>query len=343
MAKLFPELVFTRGPQKGQRIVLSKTMNVVGRDKGCEVEIEDEYASRQHARIIVEGSRIRLVNTSPNGTKVNGKQIEQAVLNPGDVILFGLECEARLETEAATSSAGKQPAAAKPGSPPPLPRSGDKPAQAVAEDAAQDGKKKPKKPPAIMLVGIYLLVIAALFVTLPWLLGKQASDSGTGLELLTNEQLADMLDRPLSEDINPRLEAMEKEEAIKAYYKWKTGTTGPGHLYRTLGHFKRSLAHAGPDVRTFGVQTHRPLGGQPKLVQDMMDEVRNALLERVGTTYRNAYVAQRDSKWEEAQRLYHEVLNMIDDAQDPIRLHALRQLNFVKTQMLRQPTGRRRW
>jgi len=65
---------------------------VVGRQvEGRDVLLPDARASRRHARLEVdrEGSGIRLVDTSSNGTNLNGVRVQEAELADGDVIRMG--------------------------------------------------------------------------------------------------------------------------------------------------------------------------------------------------------------------------------------------------------------
>jgi len=346
MAKLFPELVFIRGPQKGQRAPLSKTMNIVGRDKTCDIDLQDEYASRQHARLIVEGARVRLVNTSPNGTRLNGKPTEQAVLNDGDVLGFGLECE--IQFEAAESIAPARPGAA---IPPPLPggKSGwlagpaEQAAAAVAAEAVAAGGEQPvgkrrlKKPPAIVWVGMYMLLIAALFVLLPKILGTADIHRAGNAEYLTRDRIEQLVREPLKEDRNERLAGDNLDKAVKGVEAWENGTsTREDHLFRTYQFFKEALAFAGPDIRDFGTRTWRGSNpkDKPRLYQEMMDKVEKELVSRITTDYDNAYVEQRQSHWARAQELYKSVLRTIgdDSQQDPIYKNVLMQLNVVNSE-----------
>jgi len=347
MAKLFPELVFTRGPQKGLRVPLAKTMNVVGRDRGCEIEIQDEYASRQHARIIVEGNRVRLVNTSPNGTKVNGKLVDQAVLSPGDVLGFGLECEARLEAAESPAGAGKPG-----GPPPPLPARGEQ-ARGTEEKSGEKGeesqaKKKLKKPPAIVWVGVYLLVLAGLVVFFQQL-RKEDAGPRVNLPYLTSKDIAAMLDAPLKDESgrpfapNDRLAGVELHDAIKSYETWKTGTSKSSDLYRTFQGFKRALAYRGAESNDFGTEIYRPPGGQPILVQRIYEEVREELIDRIGATYRAAFQEERTGHWRLARENFNMVVGMIDDDKDPIRKNVHAHLAYVNEQERREKDRKGKW
>lgn len=68
-----------------------KTLTI-GREETCGFVLPDrmEGASRQHARLAVEGSMVFIEDlNSANGTYLNGKQIQRAPLRPGDRVRFG--------------------------------------------------------------------------------------------------------------------------------------------------------------------------------------------------------------------------------------------------------------
>ena len=62
----------------------------IGREDDNSIRLNDERASRVHARIQEDGGRIILVDLdSTNGTRVNGHPIEMRVLLPGDQMSIG--------------------------------------------------------------------------------------------------------------------------------------------------------------------------------------------------------------------------------------------------------------
>jgi len=70
-----------------QMIPITKTVTTFGRHLGNDVVFHEEFLSRYHAEIIVEGGRYVLYDKqSTSGTHVNGKKIERCVLNSGDLI-----------------------------------------------------------------------------------------------------------------------------------------------------------------------------------------------------------------------------------------------------------------
>ena len=75
----------------GGRFGLVAGENVIGRDPGAEVSLDDTTVSRHHARILVSDAGVMIEDLgSKNGTSVGGARIrEQVALRDGDQISFG--------------------------------------------------------------------------------------------------------------------------------------------------------------------------------------------------------------------------------------------------------------
>ncbi len=65
---------------------------VLGRSSRCDVVIDDELASREHCRVVVDGDRVVLRDLgSRNGVRVNGERVDGEIeLRHGDVVAIGL-------------------------------------------------------------------------------------------------------------------------------------------------------------------------------------------------------------------------------------------------------------
>jgi hypothetical protein len=75
----------------GKRAVLSGSRMLIGRSRDCDITLEDPNASRRHAELRNEDGHWVIADLgSTNGVKVNGRKVEQAVLQPGDELAFGL-------------------------------------------------------------------------------------------------------------------------------------------------------------------------------------------------------------------------------------------------------------
>jgi S-DNA-T family DNA segregation ATPase FtsK/SpoIIIE len=77
------------GPGAGREIPLASGTNIVGRDRTCEVRLEDPLVSRQHARLNVT-DHIKIMDLgSANGIELNGSLVSSEVVRPSDTVRFG--------------------------------------------------------------------------------------------------------------------------------------------------------------------------------------------------------------------------------------------------------------
>ena len=91
MATLSGELVVLSGPYKGRRVPLVKDALRIGRDVTCDVALDDEAASRQHAEIHNRDGKLLVRDlNSTNGTFLNDTRIgAESILNNGDRVGIG--------------------------------------------------------------------------------------------------------------------------------------------------------------------------------------------------------------------------------------------------------------
>lgn len=84
------QLVHIEGPLKGEIQDYPMPEIIIGRHSSCHVRFPKDLAvvSRQHARIVREGNRFKIIDQSSNGTYLNGKPIQEAYLKDGDVLMF---------------------------------------------------------------------------------------------------------------------------------------------------------------------------------------------------------------------------------------------------------------
>ncbi|KAA8964660.1 MAG: FHA domain-containing protein [Mycobacterium sp.] len=86
-------LVVKRGPNAGSRFRLDKAVTTAGRHPDSDIYLDDITVSRRHAEFRAENGDYRVVDTSSlNGTYVNRKSVESAVLTHGDEIQIGKSC-----------------------------------------------------------------------------------------------------------------------------------------------------------------------------------------------------------------------------------------------------------
>ena len=115
------QLVHIEGPLKGEIQDYPSAEVTIGRNPSCSVRFPKDLGvvSRQHARIVREGNRFKIIDQSSNGTFLNGKAIKEAYLKDGDVLMFsegGPKVSFLTQTVAKSSSLPAMAAA-----PPPVP------------------------------------------------------------------------------------------------------------------------------------------------------------------------------------------------------------------------------
>lgn len=83
-------LLFLSGPDEGALYELAEGRLSIGRSLECDIPVEEASVSKRHAELIVQPGDCRLHDISnSNGVYVNGHQVDDVALNPGDVIRLG--------------------------------------------------------------------------------------------------------------------------------------------------------------------------------------------------------------------------------------------------------------
>lgn len=88
---LVPCLKVVRGPAPGTTFPLPAGTHLLGRDPTCAVCLADEGLSRRHAKLVVQpGGEVQIIDLgSHNGTHVDGRRVEAAVLHEGSSVVVG--------------------------------------------------------------------------------------------------------------------------------------------------------------------------------------------------------------------------------------------------------------
>jgi pSer/pThr/pTyr-binding forkhead associated (FHA) protein len=83
-------LVVRQGPKAGSRYAIESETTTVGRHPDSDIFLDDITVSRRHAEIVRNDQRFEVVDAgSLNGTYVDRRRIERAVLTSGDEIQIG--------------------------------------------------------------------------------------------------------------------------------------------------------------------------------------------------------------------------------------------------------------
>jgi len=74
----------------GKRHALTRSRTVIGRGSEADVTVDDAGISRRHVEILWDGKRAQVNDLgSTNGSKLDGKPVKQALLEPDSVIEIG--------------------------------------------------------------------------------------------------------------------------------------------------------------------------------------------------------------------------------------------------------------
>src|SRR5262245_45666229 len=85
-----PTVKIIDGAQAGRFTNVTAGEFVIGRDPDCQWQVDLPSISRHHARIYNAGKEWRIKDIgSANGTKRNGREIEDSELMDGDRVMFG--------------------------------------------------------------------------------------------------------------------------------------------------------------------------------------------------------------------------------------------------------------
>jgi len=148
-------MVHIEGPLKGEIQELTDPEIRIGRNPDCQVQFPRDLliVSRDHARIVRDGNRFKLMNKSANFTYLNGKPVgenEEAYLKSGDWLMFAeggpkvsfltkvaeSAANANIQTEKAAPAA-RQSAEQIPAQPPPKKAAYQPPEQAPPQSSQQ--------------------------------------------------------------------------------------------------------------------------------------------------------------------------------------------------------------
>jgi diguanylate cyclase (GGDEF)-like protein len=85
-----PTLLMISGPQLGRSFAIDKDEFMIGRVEHCDLVVEDDLVSRHHCKILATPDGAQIIDlASTNGTLLNGRRVEKAILQEGDQIQVG--------------------------------------------------------------------------------------------------------------------------------------------------------------------------------------------------------------------------------------------------------------
>jgi two-component system cell cycle response regulator len=83
-------LVVIYGLDLGRKYNLEKSTIIIGRSSKCDIQVDQESVSRNHAKLINNGEEVMLCDMgSTNGTYINDELVQERSLNDGNLIKIG--------------------------------------------------------------------------------------------------------------------------------------------------------------------------------------------------------------------------------------------------------------
>ena len=107
------KLKYSSGRHAGRTVDINTVEFLIGRGDQCQLRLDDDNTSREHAVIRCQGDRCVIVDLgSTNGILVNGVKVKDATLKPGDRITISDTCLKFIDDDAAPASAPRPTALA---------------------------------------------------------------------------------------------------------------------------------------------------------------------------------------------------------------------------------------
>ncbi|HOF19063.1 MAG TPA: FHA domain-containing protein [Phycisphaerae bacterium] len=318
MAGPGPELIFVAGPQRGERAAVLNREAVAGRSPSADVQLAEEFASRQHARFALTGDGWLVEVLSPNGLEVNGKRYKQGkklLLATGDVLGFGqatlvLFVSPQDDPEQALAdyhAAHPEPAAPTAPAPEPEPEA---PGEGEAPEAKPGAEPAPPKPPSKVRRYALILGVSALSTVLLILLASSMTEDKANKELgqlrrLHEAEIRKILETRLEKVSNPAAAAQSLHEA-KILFEDRHLRTGD--LYRCTLKYRLHLSYRNSLV----FEDYR----DGENCQKALDE----LVKIVSGKYHTAWANAKSKNWKLAADGFEDLLRVLpaDEREDPV-------------------------
>ncbi len=152
-------LTVRQGPGLGRSFTIETPSITIGRQEQCDVQVNDTFVSRQHARITWGGAGYLLEDLGTvNGTFLNGERISgPRALKSGDVIQLGSQVELDFLMRASPSAGWMQDQPQAPA----FPERGPAPAPAFAPADAEKEEARKAASGALTsaIVGVFICAI----------------------------------------------------------------------------------------------------------------------------------------------------------------------------------------
>lgn len=342
----YPELLVIAGPDEGRRIRLESLPVRMGRSAKTQVQLKDQFASREQVEFGRGPDGFIVTVLSSKGQAINDeiyKRGKQVLLASGDVLKIGVETEilfaapgddvdevhaALLQRRQGEPAPAEHPESAeeeRPPAPPPEPEriwaAGPEAETGGEQDRVDPGhadaiEARRKRNRIIMGLAIYAGAMLLGGLALKVLLGDPERDPRAGMPpKFSQDQIAAALS-PAPEDALPSFTRASEalDEARELYVQRQE----PGNRYRSIAAYNEYMAYA-------------PATSLPELTdQTHYSSMREQLLQEIVALYYNGYAAMQAGRWAEAQGRFNQIRREVPDPANPLYRNVINSLDYIR-------------
>jgi len=351
----------TAGPEKGQTFRIAPGTTTLGRDPACEVALSESAISRQHCRIERRGDQWILKNLSDNGTRLNRKLVDEAVLSDGDDIRIGAKTRLRFVVETVAVSPTGRPQF--------RPRTAE-------EEAAPGTEAEAEEPPSLfrrrkgLFIGLAIYLAALVLLAAVLLLRGGSSGGSVEIPVLAIEDMIQPAPgAPPIRVIKESQEGVWCEDELKQPILVRKEDLDSGKAKRITGirqaiegmalEYRKELPlnlSAAPKFRDKALDLYDRRNAEPRNLfgavrcfqqalayyggrsifpnQPTVDRIYlDALKEleaEIGREYNNAVVDEKMGVVKRAAQRYQRILDMIPEKENPIVRNVIRRLTALR-------------
>jgi len=258
--------IFT-GPGVFKRESFTESPVTFGRESDNTIVLNEPTASRHHGELRHENGQWLLVNLSPNGTRVNGRNVTRKphALRDSDEIAIGDKPIFAVTLGAATA---------------------EEPLPAAAEPAAPSISRRTK---LWIGISIYVLImLVGLLVFGPFLSDSSDSEGLKPLPAWSPDQIREAILTPLpAETPDPR-----ESQKFLAIANEMFNRQSPSSRYDSYNAYRQALAYSGKNYFTDGLDQMR------------FQQVQEVIIDEVKTLYGDGYKQLRGGRYKDAERTF---------------------------------------
>lgn len=302
---------YLHGPTAGRRVTLNQNSISFGRDAQHPIVVHETYASRNHGQIDYTDGQWILTNHSPNGTVVNRKKVtnKPIVLNSGDEVSIHHQPMFRVHFQLSPVQVGDkdQPAA----------ESVDATrATNVQEQAESDARAASQRRIIIIMsvMAFWVIIFMAAFLFMP---DTSEQNGNQQQKMLTGTQIEQIITAP-PDPIPAPSEIRYQEHLAKAQAAYQDIGVKSSAMYQAYHNYKLALYYSGKNYF------------DDAITQRNFTALEDRLVERVDDMYFEAFNVMRSERWNQADRMFRQLLVIYPDPESAIYRRIISHLNHIQ-------------